>query len=470
MERVGAVLAGIAVALTAVVASDTADAASSTCHVPAAYTSIQSAVDEPSCDLILVNAGPFHDDLEIGRSLTLVGSGPGVTTIKGNPSAGAVLSVTGDHVEVRSLTLTGGAPGIRNTGVNLIVEDVVVEDNSMYYSGAGVLNAGGSMTIRRSTIRGNTATTEDGGGIHSTSSLTLFDSTVSGNVAGRNGGGVSASSGTLMVVNSTISGNEAGAHGGGISTSSSTDIRSATLTANVADRDASDDGDGGGLWAPGPDGTRLQSTIIAGNHDRSGGVHDCADLGSALASFGHNLIGSSPGCDFTPAMGDRFDQDPRLTSLGAFGGPTATHSPTPASPVIDAVAAETCNYPIATPGADQRGVTRLTDGNGDGVPVCDIGAVEWVPRNLDLQTKRLARQGKRIKLTASVTPCGAHEGDVVTFGRKGTEIAAIPLDADCIVQWFPKLKKDTRFWVSLPAEPDHEASSDRQKVKVKVRR
>jgi hypothetical protein len=43
------------------------------------------------------------------------------------------------------------------------------------------------------------------------------------------------------------------------------------------------------------------------------------------------------------------------------------------SPVIDAGDNAAC------PAVDQRGVARPIDGDGDGVAVCDIGAVEYEP-------------------------------------------------------------------------------------------
>jgi hypothetical protein len=46
------------------------------------------------------------------------------------------------------------------------------------------------------------------------------------------------------------------------------------------------------------------------------------------------------------------------------------------SPVIDAGDNAAC------PAVDQRGVARPIDGDGDGIAVCDIGAVEYEPREV----------------------------------------------------------------------------------------
>lgn len=52
------------------------------------------------------------------------------------------------------------------------------------------------------------------------------------------------------------------------------------------------------------------------------------------------------------------------------GGPVATHALTIGSPAIDAGNNAVC------PAADARNVARPYDGDGNGVAVCDIGAVE----------------------------------------------------------------------------------------------
>src|SRR3712207_569223 len=59
-----------------------APAAAATCTVPSAsYPTIQSAVNDTSCDVVDVAAGVYAENVTIGRKLVLNGAGMGVTTI-----------------------------------------------------------------------------------------------------------------------------------------------------------------------------------------------------------------------------------------------------------------------------------------------------------------------------------------------------------------------------------------------------
>ena len=122
-------------------------------------------------------------------------------------------------------------------------------------------------------------------------------------------------------------------------------------------------GNGGtGLKVFGPD-VRLINTIVADN-----GAADCG--GSDVRSLGHNLDGDGT-CGLNPLLGDLVAVDPLLGPLRDNGGETRTHALLTGSPAIDAGAV---GAPVTV---DQRGAPRPVNGNGDGIPQGDIGAVEY---------------------------------------------------------------------------------------------
>jgi hypothetical protein len=98
------------------------------------------------------------------------------------------------------------------------------------------------------------------------------------------------------------------------------------------------------------------------------GSEDCGEAWR-LQSLGHNL-GSDDTCNLTQPT-DRFATDPLLGPLADNGGPIRTHLPERGSPLIDRGSCQALT--------DQRGVPRPLDGDRDGVRLCDIGAVEYVP-------------------------------------------------------------------------------------------
>ncbi len=93
-------------------------------------------------------------------------------------------------------------------------------------------------------------------------------------------------------------------------------------------------------------------------------------------SLGHNLD-TDGSCGFS-AAGDISNGDPNLGPLHNNGGQTTTRALLPRSDAIDAGDNAIC---AADPvnGIDQRGVSRPQDGDGNGSPICDIGAYELQP-------------------------------------------------------------------------------------------
>lgn len=232
--------------------------------------------------------------------------------------------------------------------------------------------------------------------------LVVLRSTISGNAATQ-GGGICAR--YLEVENSTISGNAATGAGGGIFIRDCdvwNSIRSSTITANTADADADGSGDGGGIFSQGAGGyydTHLSNTILAGNLDLSG-EDRAPDCSGYLGSSQFNLVGDMSGCGFEALEWDITGTPAGLGPLADNGGPTRTHAPLAGSPAIDA------GHPYIFPPADQRGVARPQDGNGDSTGYSDIGAFELGPPSWTVTASAGAG--------GSVTPAG--ESSVVQGG------------------------------------------------------
>jgi predicted outer membrane repeat protein len=240
----------------------------------------------------------------------------------------------------------------------------------------------------------NTATL-NGGGIRALSKGALHGCTLSGNESGQDGGGASltsSSSWAFDLWSLTISGNRAAHHGGGIYLSQATPVYSlwyATVTANTADADGDGAGEGGGIFSA-TAGTQVKGSIIAHNFVGTSGLGtaDCAPLTSPASYwFDYSVVGVATGClnavGYCPPSQDNCfgtsaaPVDPLLEPLGEYGGLTPTHALRHGSPAIDRV------IPCAL--TDQRGLPRQFDGDGDGIPVCDSGATEFIDCNTNAQ-------------------------------------------------------------------------------------
>ncbi|MDB6038278.1 MAG: hypothetical protein JWM99_2119 [Verrucomicrobiales bacterium] len=221
-------------------------------------------------------------------------------------------------------------------------------------AGGAIYNAA-ALTLERSTVAGNETRAGDGG------------SFIDGAKPGKGGGIFNA--GRLSAANTTISLNQAfgangapgsAAEGGGIFDQGTMLLSQCTVASNDLHpgRDhyvyAIAPAQGGGIFSTNGLGT-LQNTIVANNN----GGSNCFGV---LIDKGNNLSSDSS-CQFT-APGSFNDTDPRISSLGDYGGPTPTMALLPGSPAIDHGLAIYC------PPTDQRGIIRPF-GSG-----CDIGAFE----------------------------------------------------------------------------------------------
>jgi hypothetical protein len=173
----------------------------------------------------------------------------------------------------------------------------------------------------------------------------------------------------MTIINSTISRNTATFSGGIKQGGGTLTITHSTITANTALSQA------GGLRNGGT--VNLFNTILADNNSPDG--PDGRNFGT-INSQGHNLIGNNSGFVFTPGAGDLVGTstspiDPQLGPLQDNGGSNFTHAFVGCSPAIDA------GDNTAAPATDQRGFTRIVDGDGDSIATIDIGAFEAVLGN-----------------------------------------------------------------------------------------
>ena len=185
----------------------------------------------------------------------------------------------------------------------------------------------------------------------------------------------------------------------------------------------------------------LKNSIVAGNSSRF--EESGADILGPVESLYGNIIedpddwGSVQAEPSKTECGDLIGVDPLLGPLADNGGPTLTHALRPGSPALDAACDgyAITEYVIpwdefvfvssagSDPGngeeflveADQRGMPRPIDGDGDGKKICDIGAFEATPDISlpgvvgDTVGAAITRVGECTQLRVRV----ANEGDAV---------------------------------------------------------
>ncbi len=315
---------------------------------------------DPSVTKITLTSG----EIAVNKAVTITGTGANVLTVSGNNlsrifniTAGtSTVSISGMTIrdglpQAGSLTTnaTNGGGGILiNSGTVNITGCVITNNNASntgYAEGGGIDNEGtGVVTINNCTISNNTADFDGGGIAHwGTATMVLSNSTVAGNVAtgllsGYGlGGGVFVDS-LITITNSTIYGNSGYVAGGNILNNGATSKAFISMGNTIV---------GGGSISP------LAPT---GNG---------RDIYGLISSAGYNLIQLTGGYTISgTTTGNMLGTNPKLLTLGNYGGTTTTLLPMSNSPVINA------GNTALTSGTDQRGLPRVVGGQAD------IGAVE----------------------------------------------------------------------------------------------
>jgi len=328
---------------------------------------------------LAVTGGTFTNNFgtATGGGLFFYGGGSSALTIQGAAfranrgigSGGGIFATLGGaatftDVEVSGSVGVGSGGGVFLSGESSLAMTRcrILDNANLGGSGGGVFDAGnGGATVVDSTFDGNFSYIGPGGGLYRSGPMPLAveSSTFSRNVvqaASGIGGGIFLSTGgTSTIVNSTISGNVAGSQGGGVFAGSDVTATNVTFAANQAGTA------GAAVFNPGVAVT-LTNSILAASVAHS-------NCGGTVTSGGGNV--DDDGSCALAGPGDR-QVDPKLGALADNGGPTLTHALAADSPAIDTARAGAC------PAADQRGIQRLNDGNGDGTAGCDVGAYEFV--------------------------------------------------------------------------------------------
>ncbi len=347
--------------------------------------------------------------------------------------AGDFAGVGGGSLDPPTVVFAGGrGGGLANAGTATLSQTTVTGSTAGAGGGpwgpggdgGGIANlTGGVLLLEATTLSGNrsgdgavfTFAGADGrgGGLFCQGDCTLNNVTLSGNAVGTSAVGAVAQGGGLMVVggttrlrNVTVAGNTANSTGGGIARSAGT--------------------------------IRPRNSLFAGN--TGGASPDCASAVSGVVSEGHNLIRVNAGCGSSFGGTDQEGTsgtplEPLLAALAANGGPTETQALGAGSPAIDRgdpLGCASWNPTLAQDEpmvADQRGELRPTDGDGDAVATCDVGAYE-------------AAAAPPIQHLLTVTVDGAGAGTVTSVP------AGIACPGDCSESW------DLTQSVELTPTPD----------------
>ena len=259
-----------------------------TCNVPSGYATIQAAIDDVSCDTIVIAAGTYTENLTISRSVVIEGAGTSfdlsLTRIDGD-LAGRVISIpysasqnTVVHIsslniengDVRGLGGTDSLGGGIHNGETLTLDNVFLTNNYAAQGGALATGAYAVTNVLNSNLQNNLASvsTDNIYNLATVGQLTVYNSTLSGNgvpsttsigvtssgpatfseswITGHYGGGIYHTGGAFVLENSIVDMN--GRYGVALAGLSETPIAasiiSSTIDYNYAVSLVGDDGEG----------------------------------------------------------------------------------------------------------------------------------------------------------------------------------------------------------------------------------
>ncbi|HEY2812312.1 MAG TPA: hypothetical protein VGJ03_02490 [Acidimicrobiales bacterium] len=204
---------------TAVALAGAAQAAT-TCNVATpTYPTIQSAVADPSCDVINVASGTYNENVVIPRTLTLNGAqaGTDARTPRGSESiinggAAANITITADNVTVDGFTLNGPASSGTAALVMQTANSGETIQNNIVNNPGRAASITTSNTVFRKNAVNNTSTSTDGFQANTTP---IHDVTFSDNEFGGADSNIYNADITIIEGNSniTVSGNASNGDG-----------------------------------------------------------------------------------------------------------------------------------------------------------------------------------------------------------------------------------------------------------------
>lgn len=321
------------------------------------------------------------------------------------------------------------------SAAQLDISDAQFLNNHAGFQGGAIYQFQDTATVTRSTFTDNTSDARAGAVyVASGATLDVSASLFNQNDAGSRGGAV-YNEGITLLANTTFSANHSGSRGGAIFNDGTLNVLNNTLTLNTADQV------GGGIAnetvANSNAEVTLVNTIVAGNSGALG--NDDLDGDYVTADSFNNLIGNigsatglTDGVNANLVGSLIVPVDPNLGILLDNGGPTKTHSLLSGSVAIDA------GRNASATALDQRGLSRVEDGNNDAISTIDIGAVELqTPPPAPLfgtgGDSAVAEEQTNIQISV-VTDRTVVSSDGHTF--------ALPADADWIHEW-------QSFWVEV---------------------
>jgi predicted outer membrane repeat protein len=314
---------------------------------------------DPAANLTILSGDIDNNDTQMPIITNL-------TTVSGNTtnSIHVVTGATGATLDGFSITAGyadgGGCPGTgcgagmyNSNSSNPTLTNITFSGNLAGWGG-GMANDSSSPTLTNITFSGN-STSQAGGGMYNnaSSSLILTNVTFSNNSSSLYAGGMFNYDSSAILTNVTFTNNSATSYGGGMANRNS----SPALT-NVTFSGNSSGGTGGGIWGVTNSNPTIRNTIFGGNTATAGAqIYDWDGSSSPIVSDSVVQDGYVGGTNIIIT-------DPKLGTLGNYGGSTQTIPLLAGSSAIDTGNNATC---AAT---DQRGVVRPQGAH------CDIGAYE----------------------------------------------------------------------------------------------